>query len=1099
MENDMPDSHPTELFHFTSSALPTETFHVTHFSGTEGLNALFSFTIALVSTNASVDPAKVLDAPASFIIRRDNGEDAVFQGYPARMEQGGMFNGYAYYKVELRPAFWKLTQAVQSAIFLNKNIQEVANELLNSQQFFSISHEFRLTRSDYPSPEFAMQYGESVYDYILWRMEEQGAYFYFAPDGDKIIFADAPQSHDTAPITVHYSPASGLEGDKREEVLTTFILAQSPLPRRVVVRSFDWKNPNMAVTGEAEVSATGMGDVYLTNENVESNAEASRIAKIRSEELICRSRVFTGVGSVPVLRPGIVFTLQSHYNTVFNRDYMVTEITHEGAQETFLSMGLGIPLREAREHLFYRNSFACIESDVPYRPARTAPRATIPGVIRAFVDGGGSGARAEMDEYGRYKLVFPFDISGRKGGNASCWIRMAQPQVGKDSGMSFPLLPGAEVTVAFLGGNPDRPVITGALPNGETGALTGQGNANFSGIRTPGGNQITLNDTNNKQGISLLSASGLGMSSTDEAGSNTSSLTADDIISTSGSTSLEWANLCKTFYTGYKSMTAAAKNKPATVLWGTLIGGVLGSAAKGLDTLSATAAKKGDQALANGLSWGASGTKLAMQTATLLCDIVGAVQKGHADYSVGITAAPNAASTLVQVKPQTSHLVAQIVSWIVLRAASVAADEANVIRTKDEANVAYDAASDKNKKVKDALSDAQKEYDDAKAAYEKSDKGTEATKTYKEAEKKYEAIQEAYAGVKNQSETTVEEAWSYAKQEAVRSGIVNEVANLLPDITAFVAMLIGRARKDDLGGVSVNSVTSNINMRAGRTISAHSTHGIFLNATENADDSNWGIDATNLATQGYRINDEKTENTPFVAINTKHAYTYAENIDTKAQNTATHLATVHDIATPNKENGVQVQDGLAKLYAEKSGSVQLGFSNDESLPLLCLTKEAITLTAKDAMEGLFIKDKEISLKTAADCQIGMAKDSVNIKSPKKVSVSGSDIELAVTGSVKAGDFTFKGSKMSCANIMELGGEIKIVGSVEPGAQSISLQSALADINTAITDQNGTMTTLKTAAETAKTKAEAAAETACKAAAAAADTAVAVNEAIEKVK
>ncbi|MCR5563127.1 MAG: hypothetical protein K6F46_07135, partial [Desulfovibrio sp.] len=102
----MPDTRPTELFRFTSSALPPDTFHVTHFRGAEGLNTLFSFTIDLVSTNASVDPAKVLSAPARFIIHRDNGEDAVFQGYPARMEQGGMFNGYAYYSVELRPAFW---------------------------------------------------------------------------------------------------------------------------------------------------------------------------------------------------------------------------------------------------------------------------------------------------------------------------------------------------------------------------------------------------------------------------------------------------------------------------------------------------------------------------------------------------------------------------------------------------------------------------------------------------------------------------------------------------------------------------------------------------------------------------------------------------------------------------------------------------------------------------------------------------------------------------------------------------------------------------------------------------------------------------------
>ncbi|MDO5483975.1 MAG: type VI secretion system tip protein TssI/VgrG, partial [Desulfovibrionaceae bacterium] len=504
-------SSPAEWFRFTSQDLPEDLFHVVRFVGTEGLNTLFSFTIELVSADASVDPDLLLNAPATFTILRENAEDAVFQGYPAKVEQGGHFNGYTYYTVELRPSFWKLTQIRQSAIFLDKTVKDVAKSLLHSQKFFAFPHEFRLLRSDYPSPEFAMQYEESIYDYILWRMEEQGAYFYFAPDGDRVIFADAPQSHDAAAGRIHYSPASGLENTVREEVVTSFCLSRTPLPRQVVVRTYDWKDPNRVITGKAEVSASGLGEVYLGNEDVESEAAANRLAAIRAEELICRSRLFTGSGSVPWLRPGTVFSMDRHYSPAFNRDYLVTEITHEGAQESFLSLGLGIPLRDAADHLFYRNTFSCIESDVVYRPARTAPRATVSGVIRAFVDGAGSGARPELDEYGRYKLLFPFDISGRKDGKASCWIRMAQPQVGNDSGMSFPLLPGTEVVVSFIGGNPDRPVITGALPNGETGALTGPANADFSGIRTPGGNQITINDTDTKQGISLRTASGHGL------------------------------------------------------------------------------------------------------------------------------------------------------------------------------------------------------------------------------------------------------------------------------------------------------------------------------------------------------------------------------------------------------------------------------------------------------------------------------------------------------------------------------------------------------------------------------------------------------------
>lgn len=416
----------TERFRFFSPVQTEKPFHVVRFSGVEGLHRLFDFHIDLVSADAAVDTGKLLAAPCRFEVLRDgDAAPAVFSGYPACVEQRGFFSGYAWYAVHLRPAFWKLSQIRQSAIFLNKNLEDVLRELMQSQPFFQFPHEFRLMAQDYPRPEFAMQYQESLYDYMCWRMEEQGAYFYCEEkDGtDTVIFADTPQSHSAehAP-RLRYAPASGLEGERREEVIVSFSLAQTPLPRRVALRSYDWRNPNRPVVGIADVDTDGLGDVYLSNEYVDNDAEATRLATIRAQELRCRGRLFHGTSSVPVLRPGRIFRLDGHYNDAFNRDYLVTEITHEGRQDAYLSLGLGIPLQDADEHLYYRNTFTCMEADIPYRPARTAPRNHISGVLRAFVAGDGSGARAEMDNYGRYKLHFPFDISGRTGGNGSCWI-----------------------------------------------------------------------------------------------------------------------------------------------------------------------------------------------------------------------------------------------------------------------------------------------------------------------------------------------------------------------------------------------------------------------------------------------------------------------------------------------------------------------------------------------------------------------------------------------------------------------------------------------------------------------------------------------------
>ena len=42
---------------------------------------------------------------------------------------------------------------------------------------------------------------------------------------------------------------------------------------------------------------------------------------------------------------------------------------------------------------------------------------------------------------------------------------MLQNHVGENYGTHFPLRAGAEVLVGFVGGDPDRPAIVGAVPN----------------------------------------------------------------------------------------------------------------------------------------------------------------------------------------------------------------------------------------------------------------------------------------------------------------------------------------------------------------------------------------------------------------------------------------------------------------------------------------------------------------------------------------------------------------------------------------------------------------------------------------------------------
>src|SRR5205085_10995964 len=110
--------------------------------------------------------------------------------------------------------------------------------------------------------------------------------------------------------------------------------------------------------------------------------------------------------------------------------------------------------------------FECIPANVTYRPSRTTPWPTMRGTQTARVVGPRN-EEIHTDEYGRVKVQFHWDREGRFDENSSCWIRVSQGMAGGQYGMMFLPRVGQEVVVDFLEGDPDQPIITGRVYNGD--------------------------------------------------------------------------------------------------------------------------------------------------------------------------------------------------------------------------------------------------------------------------------------------------------------------------------------------------------------------------------------------------------------------------------------------------------------------------------------------------------------------------------------------------------------------------------------------------------------------------------------------------------
>jgi type VI secretion system secreted protein VgrG len=315
--------------------------------------------------------------------------------------------------------------------------------------------------------------------------------------------------------------------------LDAFEPQRSIRPELVHVRDYMFRQPMMELRARhaLEVAQRTPGarlEIYHHHgeyERPDVNAENARVLLEQHRADAARS---LGHGTCPALAPGVVFQLENHGAGLFSdHRYAVTSIQHEwhaaawatishvvhpatsdvlaraaasdiaGTIETVPTHAGNAPSGTATPAP-YRNVFDCIPDAVPARPRRP-PRKTQTGVELATIVGP-AGEEIFTDPFGRVKIQFHWDFE-QDFTESSCWVRVVTPWAGTAYGMQFLPRVGMEVVVAFVGGDPDRPVVVGTLPNGTHPHLDVlPAHKTVSGIRTqssPGGlgyNELAFDD-----------------------------------------------------------------------------------------------------------------------------------------------------------------------------------------------------------------------------------------------------------------------------------------------------------------------------------------------------------------------------------------------------------------------------------------------------------------------------------------------------------------------------------------------------------------------------------------------------------------------------
>ena len=480
---------------FVSGAIPDDPVILRGVYGREQISQLFEFDLLLQREEPYTDDEldQLLKAPCAIALGPKAGD--VVHGLLARIEVvDHERNVHARYLARMVPNLWLLTMTKTSRIFQDLTVPDMVKQILESYGLTGANFECRVNHdTKSPSREFIVQYEESDWDFIQRWLEHEGFFYWFEHgETEKLLIADdnGDATHIDDPQVISYRERNNVSAG-RQATIWDWNLVQTRIPARVVLVDHNYRQPSVALLASEVIDAQrGFGTQFLYGNHFKDNGVGKALAQLRAERVRCARKTFRGRTDCSRFRVGHTFELENHFEGANDGKYLITRIEHRVGYP--LDPKSGENLGATPQRYFAR--FDAIPLDVPFRPERITPWPRINGVMHAQIDADTSGDYAAIDSEGRYKVRFPYDVTAVKGAKASRWIRMAQPYAGAGYGSHHPLHKGTEVLVAHVDGDPDRPIIMGAVPNPQTLSPSTGSNATQSVTQTASGIRVEMED-----------------------------------------------------------------------------------------------------------------------------------------------------------------------------------------------------------------------------------------------------------------------------------------------------------------------------------------------------------------------------------------------------------------------------------------------------------------------------------------------------------------------------------------------------------------------------------------------------------------------------
>jgi type VI secretion system secreted protein VgrG len=484
---------------------------VLRFSGRAAVSQLYRYEVELTSPISDIAMDQVLGRPVKFTtdpidpnadyLRKMFGENAEkFSEMPPALTIHGIVTEFdqfetsadqTRYKLVIKPRVADLGRGVKSRLFQKQSAQEIITATLRHEGLREgVDFAFKL-RAQYKRHAYVTQYHETTIAFIQRIMAEEGMWFRFehTKEREVMIFGDDLDAYARNQRIVPFRRDAGLESAGAEAVKSLERHTRR-VPEAVQLNDYNHREAGVSLLVEVNTAR----DDKTTNavdsqwgEHYETPEEGQRLARLRHEAHLAQQITYTGTGNAFALEAGEVLRLDRNPEDAPHGFFIVSVESSGG-----------------RDHA-YSNTFSAIPSDRVWRtPVDSDAQPVISGILPARVTSPGNYRRAYLTPEGLYVIKLPFDLDEWSPGGTSRPVRLAKPYSGNNYGHHFPLIDGAEVAITFTGGDPNRPVIIGAMHDSLHPDLVNNRNHTRNLIITAAGNTMRMEDREGYEHVHLM-------------------------------------------------------------------------------------------------------------------------------------------------------------------------------------------------------------------------------------------------------------------------------------------------------------------------------------------------------------------------------------------------------------------------------------------------------------------------------------------------------------------------------------------------------------------------------------------------------------------